>query len=388
MRTTLDARLGSELATSVVRMGEEIARTAHFHGSAPAPRLRPVSESPAPGVTPPAPTVLVLGGTGFIGRALVRRLRRAGLGVRAVVRDTRGQALTLAAEGAEVVRGDLTDLASVESALTGIRHVYHLARGFGRAWDDYLRLDVQPTQALAEVCAARGIQLLYTSSIAIYDGGDASAVITEETPPSAANMRVNIYSRAKVENERRLLELHRSRALDAIIFRPGIVIGDGGSPYHWGIGAWPYNSICRLWGDGNQVLPFVLVEDCADAMVRALHGAHAGKSFNLVGERCLTGNDYLDELEQIAGIKVQRLPVASWRLFGEDIIKWGIKIVGRAAEIRRPSYRYYEGLSCRARYLPDQTKSELGWRPVADRASLIDQGIRVPVAQFIGQPVG
>jgi nucleoside-diphosphate-sugar epimerase/predicted dehydrogenase len=389
-RDTLDRRLGAELATQAVRMGEEIGRVVRFEGPAPAP----VASAPAAGVptrvastSAASPTVLVLGGSGFIGRALIRRLRRDGLGVRALVRDLRGHALTLAAAGAEVVRGDFTDPASVEAALAGIQKVYHLARGNGRTYDDYLRLDVAPTRALAELCAARGINLYYTSSIAIYDGGDPHAVITEETPPSKVVTRNNVYSRSKVENEKALLELHKERGLDVVIFRPGIVIGDGGSPYHFGVGAWPYSSICRVWGDGNQFLPFVLVDDCADAMVRALDGRHAGASFNLVGERCLTGNEYLDELERIAGISVQRLPVNSWRLFAEDIIKWGVKTLGRAPDVRRPSRRYYEGLSCRAQYSPEKSKAALGWKPAADRQVLVDQGIRVPVSQFIGPPI-
>jgi nucleoside-diphosphate-sugar epimerase len=388
-RGTLDRRLGAELATEAIRTGEEVGRRVRFEGMVPPPvAAKAATRETARGSSPAAPaTVLVLGGSGFIGRALVRRLRQAGLGVRALVRNPSGHALTLAAEGAELVRGDFTDLASVEAALPGIRHVYHLARGNGRLWDDYLRDDVNPTRALAELCAARRISLYYTSSIAIYDGGDAQSVISEETPPSEAAIRLQIYARAKVENERLLMDLHRERGLDAVIFRPGIVIGDGGTPYHGGVGEWPHSSICHLWGNGDQILPFVLVNDCADAMVRVLDGRHGGASFNLVGERCLNGTGYLDALERIAGIKVQRVPVPTWRLFGEDIIKWGIKTIGRAPDTRRPSYRFYEGRSCRAHYSPEKTKSKLGWIPVSDREVLIDQGIRVPVSQFIGPPV-
>ena len=43
-------------------------------------------------------------------------------------------------------------------------------------------------------------------------------------------MRVNPYARAKVEIEKMLLEMYRDRGLKVVIFRPGIVIGAGGSP--------------------------------------------------------------------------------------------------------------------------------------------------------------
>jgi nucleoside-diphosphate-sugar epimerase len=388
----LDPRLAPELAGRAVKLAEQATRGARL--ADPPPPRKPAAAkangngagaSNGHGNGKPAvrPTVLVLGGTGFIGRALVRRLRADGLGVRALVRDTGGHAEALAEMGAELVKGDFNDTPSIEAALDGIQHVYHLARGYGRTWDDYLRLDVEPTRRLAELCLARGLSLYYTSSIAIYAAGKAGDTITEETPPSKGTARVNPYARVKVEIEKLLMGLHRDRGLKVVIFRPGIVIGAGGSPYHWGVGAWPYNSICRVWGEGNDPLPFVLVEDCADAMVRALGRSDVwGESFNLVGEPCLTGNQYLDELERIAGIKVKRLPVPAWRRFVEDIAKYGLKTIA-GAERNLPSYAYYVGLTNRARYSPDKTKQRLGWQPRGELSQVVSEGIAAPVAEFL-----
>jgi hypothetical protein len=103
----------------------------------------------------------------------------------------------------------------------------------------------------------------------------------------------------------------------------------------------------------------------------------------MVGDPCLSGQEYLDALERVAGIKVRRLPTPPWRLFAEDIAKWGIKTLARNPERRRPSYSYYEGLSCRALYAPDRSKQRLGWQPTADAAVLIQQGIAVPAAEFL-----
>jgi nucleoside-diphosphate-sugar epimerase len=388
-RAAMDARLAPELAINTVRLAETVARVVELE-AVPAPAASTSAPAPAStsavSVTPAAtkPTVLVMGGTGFIGRALVKRLRDEGLGVRALVRDTSGFALGLKELGAELVKGDFTDARSVEGAMEGVRDVYNLARGSGKTWDDYDRLDVQPTQHVAELCLQRGARLYYTSSIAIYHAADAKETITEDTAPSPYALKMNVYSRAKVENEKRLLALHRDRGLDVTIFRPGIVIGDGGSPFHWGVGAWPYNSICRIWGDGNARMPFVLVEDCADAMVRArtVPGI-AGASFNLVADPVMTGHEYLDELERHAGIKVMRLRTPSWRLFAEDVAKWGVKSLSRAKDLRQPSYLYYEGLSCRATFSPDRAKSVLGWQPASDRATLVARGIALPVRQSL-----
>lgn len=324
---------------------------------------------------PSGSTVLVLGGTGFIGRALVKRLLQDGLRLRALIRETSGQAKLLAEQGVELVHGDITDTASLEAALDGIQHVYHLARATGHAWEDYLRLDIEPTRRLAELCCVRGIGLYYTSSIAIYDGGHASEVITETTPPSRASMRLNVYARAKVANEKLLTDMHRERGLKVVVFRPGIVIGPGVSPRHPGVGAWPDPATCRPWGGGNHPLPFVLVSDCADAMARALQvPGIGGETFNLVGEPCLTGNGYLDALERKHRVKIKRRPLPAWLLFAQSVVKWAFRVLASKPENPLPSYRYCDGLSCRARYLGDSAKRRLGWAPASEASVLIERG--------------
>ena len=335
---------------------------------------------------PSAPTVLVLGGTGFIGQALVERLLQDGIRLRALVRETSGQAKWLAAQGVDLVKGGLADTAAVAAALDGIQHVYHLSRASGSAWGDYLRLDIEPTRRLAELCCARGIALYYTSSIAIYDGGRPGDVITESTPPSSASARLNVYARAKLANETLLAEMHRVQGLKLVVFRPGIVIGRGGSPCHPGVGAWPDPSTCRPWGGGRHPLPFVLVDDCADAMARALHvPGMAGETFNLVGDACLSGNEYLDALERIARIKIKRLPLPAWRLFAQSVAKWGVGVLTGQPEHPMPSYRYCDGLSCRASYVADLAKRRLGWAPTSDRLAMIERGIAVPSADRLTQ---
>lgn len=331
-------------------------------------------------MSPPVPTVLVLGGTGFIGQALVNRLRRDGLGTRALVRAGSAKAALLAEQGVELVVGNFADPATMQVALLGIKHVYHLARGSGSTWDDYLLNDVMPTQRLAELCMERGAALYYTSSISIYHGGREGDVIDEATPPSPDALRMNVYARAKAENERVLAEMHRERGLKVVIFRPGIVIGTGGSPYHPGVGAWPSNALCRPWGSGDQRLPFVLVDDCADAMVRAsqVEGIF-GQSFNLIGDAPLSANGYLDALQHRAGISVRRAPLPTGWLFARSIAKWGVlKLLGKQSR-EAPTYRYFEGMTRSGLFSAEHAKRRLGWLPTADVAVLIEKGIPAPI---------
>jgi hypothetical protein len=76
--------------------------------------------------------------------------------------------------------------------------------------------------------------------------------------------------------------------------------------------------------------------------------------------------------------------VPTWRRFAEDVVKWGVKTAGRSSDRKTPSYRYYEGLSCRARFSAERAKQRLGWRPTEDRAALLERGIAIPAAEFLG----
>ena len=78
-----------------------------------------------------AAPVLVVGGTGHLGRRLVQALAARGVRMRALVREG-SDAAALAQHGAEVVRGDLLDRASLVPAIAGVRAVVSTAAGYTR----------------------------------------------------------------------------------------------------------------------------------------------------------------------------------------------------------------------------------------------------------------
>ncbi len=376
----LDERVSPQIGEDAIRLAEWIAKETQL----PEPKSVAVATKMP---TPPTekPTVLVIGGTGFIGRALVRRLCEEGHSVRVLARNPQSCPLELCDLSLELVKGDFTDAEAVESALEGIRHVYHLGRGYGDTWQEYLKFDVEPTRKLGELCLKHGVErLFYTSSIAVYYAGDPNLTITEKTKPHDGMLRVQPYSRSKAENERVLLQLHREKGLPVVIFRPGIVLGKGGSPYHWGVVAWPYSSVCSVWGEGNNPLPIVLVDDVADAMVRAINVSGIdGESYNLSSEPCITAHEYLDEFERQAGIKFSRVPTSSTSYYMSALAKWAIKTIGRDPNAAFPSYADCKGRSFASTFDYSKTERELGWSPVKDRKTLIEEGIKVPVDEFV-----
>jgi nucleoside-diphosphate-sugar epimerase len=306
--------------------------------------------------------------------------------VRALVRRRASVPPELAALGLDVVEGDLRDADSLAAALDGVEHVYHLARGYGEQWDDVLASDVEPTQRLAELCLERGVRrLVYASSVVIYDAGDPRQTLDESTPPGPGMLRSMTYARGKAECERRLLELHRERALPVEIVRPGIVVGRGASPMHFGIGNWPFPGLCDVWGAGRTPLPLVLVDDVADGLARCaeVEGIE-GESFNLVGPPLLTAREYLDELERCTGTRIRRRYVAPARTYAIDWLKWAAKSALGLPARARPTLALARARTLASPFDTRRARERLGWSPCADRAGLVRRGIAGPAEDWLG----
>ncbi len=118
--------------------------------------------------------VLVVGATGALGRPVVVGLRRRGVAVRALSRHPE-QGPDLAALGAELVAGDLTDAASLARACTGCTHVMAAAHGLlGRGRWRMETVDDAGHRALIAAARAAGVRrFVYTSA---YGAAPASAI--------------------------------------------------------------------------------------------------------------------------------------------------------------------------------------------------------------------
>jgi nucleoside-diphosphate-sugar epimerase len=169
-----------------------------------------------------------------------------------------------------------------------------------------------------------------------------------------------------------------------VILRPGIVIGRGGDPRHWGVGMWPWDSVCQVWGDGRNGLPIVLVDDVARALILALDAPGIeGESFNLVGPQSLTARDYLAELERHAGVSIQTFFTPPWKFFAGDVVKYAVKVAVRHPDRRLVGYRDWESRTQRARFDCTKACEQLGWAPAEDRDEVIRRGIHIPANEFL-----
>jgi len=331
-------------------------------------------------------SILVLGGTGFIGKEVLRQLIGSGHRVRVLVRSAAGIPADLRVSGnLELVLGDLGNKEDLLRAMQGTQTVLHVARANVKSWADYQRFEIEATRRVAESALQVGVKrFVYVGTIDSYYCGAGAGTITEATPLDPKIEQRNFYARAKAESERVLLGMYREQGLPLVFIRPGIVIGRGGSPFHWGVGMWWNDSVCQVWGEGNNKLGLVLVEDVAAGLIAAIDTPGIeGRSFNLVGPPLLTAQEYLDALDSAGRMRIQRHSTPIARFYLQDMMKWVVKVTVRHPERRMPSYRDWESRTGRAIFDCTAAQGVLGWHPVADRETLIRQGIEEPLRDFL-----
>jgi predicted dehydrogenase/nucleoside-diphosphate-sugar epimerase len=375
----LDERLRGGTGTDVIRICGQLAEPARAaHAAAPAAPLARADADLG------GARILVLGATGFIGAELLRQLG-GGPRVRLLLRSPDKLALSLRTAQIEILRGDLARESDLRDAMKGVECVYHLARANAKTWPEYQRDEIEVTRRIAEAALSAGVKrFIYTGTIDSYYAGVHAGTITEDTPLDPNIERRNLYARAKAQSEALLLQMHRERGLPLVILRPGIVIGRGGSPFHWGVGRWSHGVVCELWGDGRNKLPLVLVEDVARALLLAREAPGLeGQSFNLVADPCLSAREYLDELDRAGGLRLRRYETSIWKYYAVDVFKWIVKILVGHPDRRRPSYRDWKSRTQRATFDCSRAKSKLGWRPVGERAELIRRGIEAPLRDLL-----
>jgi len=381
--SAIDDRVGGRLGARVIRVCHGLGEMANLPAETAAER--PEATGADRGGATPA-TILVLGGTGFIGRELIGQLIAAGHSVRALVRSTAGIPAEVRASGnLELVRGDLGNEEDVLGAMSGVDTVLHLARANVKTWADYQAFEVEATRRIAKCALQAGVKrFVYTGTIDSYYCGGGAGTITEATPLDPRIEQRNLYARAKAESEKILRRMHREQGLPLVIVRPGIVIGRGGSPFHWGVGMWWNDAVCQIWGEGNNKLGLVLVEDVAAGLIGAMTVPNIeGRDFNLVGPPLVSAQEYLDALDRAGGIRIQRYATPILRFYLQDMMKWAVKVAVRHPERRMPSYRDWESRTGRAVFDCTAARTVLGWQPVEDCAALIRLGIEEPLADIL-----
>jgi len=327
--------------------------------------------------------VAVLGGTGFIGSAVVSRLRAAGLRVSVMARNLENLSGTFDEDGVTLHRGDIRNSTDVCRAISGTRCVINLAHGGGgSSWEEIRDAMVGGAETVARACLTDGNKrLIYVGSIAALYLGPQSAAVTGATQPDPkAEWRAD-YARAKALCEKRLEHMSREDRLALTILRPGLVVGRGTSPFHSGLGSFNNDQHCIGWNAGRNPLPFVLVDDVAEAiMLVCQNSLTLGKSYNLVGDFRPSARQYLSELARVVQRPLKFHAKSALGLYFSEVCKWCVKRVGGRA-VAMPSLRDLVSRGLSAEFDCSDAKKDLGWVPVSDPTTFYSQAFGALIGQ-------
>ncbi len=323
--------------------------------------------------------ILIIGGTGFIGHHVVAALAGKNKRVGVMARNIHNLSDVFHHKDVTLIKGDATREADLNRAIAPAEIVINLAHGGGgESWEEIRNALVGSARVVAEKCLAHKItKLIHVGSIAGLYLGDPAMPVTGATPPDPLASERADYARAKAEADRLLMSWHTEKNLPVCILRPGVVVGDGTSPFHSGVGVYNNDQHCLGWNNGTNPLPFILVEDVAQAIVKATQRDEViGKTYNLVGDVRMPATDYIAELARATKRPLKFHAQATWKLQGVELAKWLIKrLSGRNVPL--PSYRDLKSRGMTSPFNIEDAKRDLDWTPVADRQEFIRRAILI-----------
>ena len=233
-----------------------------------------------------APTILVTGGTGFLGSYIIRELRNSNYQVRAIRRSGKLPFWLSEDElrGVEWVRGDVLDLVSLEDAMEGVDAVIHAAAMVSfvkKGRKEMYQVNVDGTANVVNMAIEKNIQrFVHISSVAAVGRTGLEGEVTEEKKWEESSSNTH-YAISKHKGE---MEVWRGMAegLNGVILNPSTILG---------YGDWTQGSCAgfKTVYDGfpwysTGVNGFVDVEDVARATVLLMESSIREERFIVNGE--------------------------------------------------------------------------------------------------------
>lgn len=313
--------------------------------------------------------ILVTGGTGFTGKALVRRLIELGHQVVALDYKEGMKTQEIRDWGAEVVMGSVTDMDVVRRAVKGVEVVHHVAAAF-REMDVpesyYFDVNVGGTRNVLQASLDEGVRkVIYCSTCGVHGNVD-NPPAGEDAPIKPADY----YQRTKWEAEPIAREFF-DRGLPTTTLRPAAIYGPGDPERFFLI----YKRVARgtfpMFGNGKTCYHPVYIDNLVDAFVLAMEdGKGDGEAYLIADEQYLEIEDLVRRVGKSLGVdvKIPHYPV------------WPVVVAGHIVEkackpfgINPPIFpRRVDWYRQNRAFRIDKAKRELGYQPRIG----IDEGLR------------
>ena len=289
--------------------------------------------SQIPSQTPPR-LALVTGGSGFVGRHLIRRLLSKGWRVRSLARSAEARA-GVQALGAEPVTGDLSDRDALTRGMDGVEVVFHVAAHF-KLWgpmSQFRRINVEGTRNVVEAAERAGVRrIVYVSAAAVVMGRpEPMRGVTEDK--AMHKMPFAPYATSKAEAEEVLLAGNDRRpGFSTVAIRP---------PFIWGPDMPALDHMVetvragqfRWIAGGGQALSTCHVDNLCHALILAADHGSGGQAWFVSDGEDTTLKLFLTRLLNSRGVtpKDRAVPFGiAWMMAGVMGAAW--RIVRRKGE--------------------------------------------------------
>jgi nucleoside-diphosphate-sugar epimerase len=249
--------------------------------------------------------ILVTGGGGFIGLALVRRLVESGFEVSSFSRNIYPEHSKL---GVTSFRGDLSNPAEIEKACEGIDAVFHVAAKvviWGK-YSDFYKTNVLGTKNVINACKKQGVRkLIFTSSASVvFDGSNLRDVNESINYPKKP---VSHYTATKALAEQLVLQVNSDK-LKTISLRPHLVWGPGDTHLIPGILKRAKAGKLRKPGRKKFWIDTTYIDNFIDAQLLALNALDknpdcSGKAFFITNGHPVLIWDFINFVLATAGIR-------------------------------------------------------------------------------------
>ena len=304
--------------------------------------------------------VFITGGSGFIGRYVVKKLSALNHSITVLLLPDEGEE---AVQGAKVVRGDITDSADIRGILAGQDALIHLAGVVGfQSWKDCVAVNQEGTRNIVGEVRREGIgRVVHMSSVSVY-GRVPNVVIREEFPYRKIG---DPYGDTKIEGEKIVRQMMEAGKARVTILRPTAVYGPGDRKFlpklveNLGTGRF------KMIGSGEQTVDLVHVQDVADLVVRVLDNERSyGKTYNVANTENPSWNEFLEMATKELGVSAPQghvpFPLAYTLA---SIMEACSRVTGKSPRLSRYSVRL---VGRQYNYSVERIREDFGWVPSTD----------------------
>ena len=317
--------------------------------------------------------VLVTGGTGFVGRHLIKRLVKDGFKVKTLVRKSSNWDY-LKKLDVEIVFGDIRDKDSFKGVLKDVKKVFHLAALFRQARfpdEVYRDINVKGTANILKASLEEGVEkFIHCSTV-----GVLSHI---SHPPADEHYPYNpgdIYQETKAEGEKLVLKFSKEKRISVVVVRPAMVYGPGDLRL-----LKLFKTIDRrqfmMIGNGQTLAHFVYIDDIIEGFLKAAAQGVNGEIYIIAGKTSITLNELVKMIKETLNVSFPlcHLPVKPFQILGtlcENLCK--------PLGIEPPIFRRRIDFFTKDRaFNISKARKELGYSPRID----MKEGIKRTVAWY------